>query len=121
MRPEQMRLFFKENHDFTFLYHNKTLQHIATAFFSKRVGFLRTKPDKQAVLLLVVGDVLDDVLGSLGNQHPLEGCLTAQLLRYSLLLLQRADHHVHNGGVGKAYFVGGFFSLKIHMFIKKMR
>ena len=50
------------------------LQHITTALLSEGVGFLGAEPNEKAVLLLMVVDELDDVLGSLRHKHPLEGC-----------------------------------------------
>lgn len=50
------------------------LQHIATALLPEGVGFLGAEANKQAVLLLMVVDELDDVLGSLRHEHPLKGC-----------------------------------------------
>lgn len=58
------------------------LQDRAAALFPERVDLLAGEAHQQTVLLLVLGDVLEDLRDGLGHGHPLDCSLATELFRH---------------------------------------
>lgn len=71
----------------------------AGALLPERVDPLAGEADEEAVLLLVLRDVLDDVGDRLRHRHALDRRLATQLLGDGALLLQIRHNHVHQRGI----------------------
>lgn len=65
-----------------------SLKDFTRALLTERVDFLAGEANQQAVLLLVLGNVFDDVGARLRHGHPLDVCLASQLVDHVALLLQ---------------------------------
>lgn len=60
----------------------KCLQDGAAAFFPKGVDLLAGEADEQTILLLMFGDVFNNVRDGLGNRQPLDGSFATELFRH---------------------------------------
>lgn len=60
--------------------------------------------------MLMFVDVFDNVLYSLGDIDSLDACFSLQLLGDLFLVLNIADHHVHDGRIGETYFDGFLYT-----------
>lgn len=59
-----------------------SLQDGTAALLSERIDLLAWEADEQAIFLLVLGDVFDDVRDCLGDWHSLDCSFATQLLRH---------------------------------------
>lgn len=72
-----------------------SLQDGTTALLSERIHLLAGEADKQAILLLVLGDKLHDLANGLGHRNALNCSFSAQLFCHRPLLLQVVGKDIH--------------------------